>query len=295
MSVVLPSIGFGLITASILAIAAVGFTLQFGATNVLNLAYADTMTAAAFIAYLITNAGLSIWIALVAGAIFGAIFSAALNRLMYVPYVRRGTKLFGMVILTIAVSIIVQFGLMAIFGSDFYSLQTTSGVSYHLGPFIFTAIQIAIMIIAVVMMLGVHLVLTYTRLGKAMRATATDPDLARDCGINTDRVIDLVWLLSGALCGLAGVVLVMNVTGFDVTTGNGFLIPILAVAILGGIGQARGAMLGALVIGITSEVAGAVIAPGYKTVVAFAILVLVLLIRPQGILSEVATQKELAA
>ena len=295
MSVILPSIGFGLITTSILAIAAVGFTLQFGATNVLNLAYADTMTAAAFIAYMITNAGLSIWIALIAGAVFGAIVSAALNRFVYVPYVRRGTRLFGMVILTIAVSIVIQFGLMAIFGSDFYSLQNSSGISYHFGPFIFTATQIAIMVIAIIAMLAVHLTLTYTKLGKAMRATATDPDLARDCGINTDRVIDLVWLLSGSLCGLAGVVLVMNVTSFDVTTGNGFLIPVLAVAILGGIGQARGAMLGALVIGIASEVAGATISPGYKTVVAFAILVLVLLIRPQGILSEVAAQKELTA
>lgn len=295
MSIVLPAIGFGLITASILAIAAVGFTLQFGATNVLNLAYADTMTAAAFIAYVVTHAGLSIWIALIAGTVFGAVASFALNRFVYVPYVRRGTKLFGMVILTIAVSIIIQFGLMAIYGSDFYNLQSSSGSSFNIGPFIFTAIQIAIIVIAVVAMLAVHLLLTYTKLGKAMRATANDPDLARDCGINTDRVIDVVWLVSGALCGLAGVVLVMNVTGFDVTTGNGFLIPILAVAILGGIGQARGAMLGALVIGIASEVAGAVISPGYKTVVAFVILVLVLLFRPQGILSEVATQKELAA
>jgi branched-subunit amino acid ABC-type transport system permease component len=295
MSIILPAIGFGLITASILAIAAVGFTLQFGATNVLNLAYADTMTASAFIAYMITHAGLSIWVALIAGIVFGAIVSATLNRFVYVPYVRRGTKLFGMVILTIAVSIIIQFGLMAIYGSDFYSLQNSSGTSLNLGPFIFTATQIAIIVIAVVAMLAVHLTLTYTRLGKAMRATANDPDLARDCGINTDRVIDLVWLISGALCGLAGVVLVMNVTSFNVTTGNGFLIPILAVAILGGIGQARGAMLGALVIGIASEVAGAVISPGYKTVVAFAILVLVLLFRPQGILSEIATQKEVAA
>jgi branched-chain amino acid transport system permease protein/neutral amino acid transport system permease protein len=295
MSIILPSIGFGLITASIFAIAAVGFTLQFGATNVLNLAYADTMTAAAFVAYLVTQAGLSIWLALIAGTAFGAAFSAALNRFVYVPYIRRGTKLFGMVILTIAVSIIIQFGLMAIYGSDFYSLQNSAGTSYHAGPFVFTATQIAIVVIAVVAMLAIHFTLTYTKLGKAMRATATDPDLARDCGINTDRVIDLVWLLSGALCGLAGVVLVMNVTSFNVTTGSGFLIPILAVAILGGIGQARGAMLGALVIGIASEVAGAVISPGYKTVVAFVILVLVLLVRPQGILSEVATQKELAA
>ena len=294
MNIVLASVGFGLITTSILALAAVGFTLQFGATNVLNLAYADTMTASAFVAYIAIQAGLSIWMALVAGALFGAVASAALNRFVYIPYVRRGTKLFGMVILTIAVSIIIQFGLMAIYGSDFYTLGNSLGTSYHFGPMIFTATQLEIIAIAIVAMLAVHLTLTYTKLGKAMRATATDPYLARDCGINTDRIVDLVWLMSGLLCGLAGVVLVMNVTSFAVNTGNGFLIPILAVVILGGVGQARGAMLGALVIGIGSEVAGAVISPGYKSVIAFAILVVVLLVRPQGILSEVVTQKELA-
>jgi branched-subunit amino acid ABC-type transport system permease component len=97
------------------------------------------------------------------------------------------------------------------------------------------------------------------------------------------------------LCGLAGVILVMNVTAFTDTTGAQFLIPIVAVAVLGGIGQPYGAMLGALVIGITTEVAAAIFNPEYKDVVAFVILVIVLLARPQGILSEVATRKEVAA
>ncbi len=295
MNTIAPAIGFGIVTASILAVAGVGFTLQFGVTNILNLAYGDIMTAAAFVAYLVTSAGLSVWLALVTGAAFGSVFSVLLNRCIYTPFVRRGTRLFGMIIVTIAVSLMVQNGLLAIFGANFFSLKMSRPVPVHIAGMVFTTVQLAIIAIAVVAMLLIHLLLRYTKLGKAMRATAADPDLARNCGIATDRVIDLAWAISGALCGLAGVILVMNVTAFTDTTGAQFLIPIVAVAVLGGIGQPYGAMLGALVIGITSEVAAAIFNPEYKDVVAFVILVIVLLARPQGILSEVATRKEVAA
>ena len=295
MNTIAPAIGFGIVTASILAVAGVGFTLQFGVTNILNLAYGDIMTAAAFVAYLVTRAGLSVWLALVTGAAFGSVFSVLLNRCIYTPFVRRGTRLFGMIIVTIAVSLMVQNGLLAIFGANFFSLKMSRPAPVHIAGMVFTTVQLAIIAIAVVAMLLIHLLLRYTKLGKAMRATAADPDLARNCGIATDRVIDLAWAISGALCGLAGVILVMNVTAFTDTTGAQFLIPIVAVAVLGGIGQPYGAMLGALVIGITSEVAAAIFNPEYKDVVAFVILVIVLLARPQGILSEVATRKEVAA
>ena len=295
MNTLVPAIGFGIVTASILAVAGVGFTLQFGVTNILNLAYGDIMTAAAFVAYLVTSAALSVWLALVAGAAFGSVFSVLLNRCIYTPFVRRGTRLFGMIIVTIAVSLIVQNGLLAIFGANFFSLHMPRPTSVHIAGMVFTTVQLAIIGIAVAAMLVIHVLLRYTKLGKAMRATAADPDLARNCGIATDRIIDIAWASSGALCGLAGVILVMNVTAFTDATGSEFLIPIVAVAVLGGIGQPYGAMLGALVIGIASEVAAAIFNPEYKDVVAFVILVIVLLARPQGILSEVATRKEVAA
>ena len=295
VSTLVPAMGFGLVTTSILAVAGVGFTLQFGVTNILNLAYGDIMTAAAIIAYLVTSAGLNVWLALTAGAAFGCVFSVLLNRFLYTPFVRRGTRLFGMIIVTIAVSLIVQNGLLAIAGANFFSLKMPRPSSVNVAGMVFTTVQLAIIAIAVAVMLLIHLLLRYTKLGKAMRATAADPDLARNCGIATDRVIDIAWALSGALCGLAGVILVMNVTSFTDVTGSEFLIPIVAVAVLGGIGQPYGAMLGALVIGIATEVAAAIFNPEYKDVVAFVILVIVLLARPQGILSEVATRKEVAA
>jgi branched-subunit amino acid ABC-type transport system permease component len=295
VNTLMPAIGFGIVTASILAVAGVGFTLQFGVTNILNLAYGDIMTAAAFIAYLLTSAGMSVWLALLAGAAFGAVFSVLLNRVVYTPFVRHGTRLFGMIIVTIAVSLIVQNGLLAIFGANFFSLQMARPSPVHVAGMVFTSVQLGIVGIAIAAMLVIHVLLRYTKLGKAMRATATDPELARNCGIATDRVIDVAWAISGTLCGLAGVILVMNVTAFTDTTGSQFLIPIVAVAVLGGIGQPYGAMLGAVVIGLASELAAAVISPDYKDVVAFVILVIVLLARPQGILSEIATRKEVAA
>lgn len=295
MSLLVPSLGFGVVTASILAVAAVGFTLQFGVTNILNLAFGDLMTASIYVAYVVTEHGGSIWLAMAACAAFGALASALLNRLLYTPFVRHGTKLFGMIVVTIAVSLILQNGLQAIFGSGFYSLTFSTGRSYHLGSMVFTSSQLVIIAIAVGAMVAVYALLRFSKLGKAMRATAADPVLARSCGIATDRVIDVAWLVSGALCGIAGVALAMNVTSFTSTTGGQFLIAIVAAAVLGGVGQPYGAMLGALTIGITSEVAAGLIAPSYKQVVAFAVLVLVLLVRPQGILSEVAVQKEVAA
>lgn len=295
MSLLVPSLGFGLVTASILAVAAVGFTLQFGVTNILNLAYGDIMTAAAFVGYEVTKHGANVWLAVAACAAFGGVASMVLNRLLYIPFVRHGTKLFGMIVVTIAVSLIIQNGLQAIWGPSFFSLSFSPGRSYHVSSMVFTSAQLGIMAIALAAMAGVYALLRFTRLGKAMRATAADPVLARSCGISTDRVIDVAWLISGALCGIAGIALAMNVTSFTSTTGGQFLIAIVAAAVLGGVGQPYGAMLGALTIGISSEVAAGLIAPSYKQVVAFAVLVLVLLWRPQGIFSEIATQKEVAA
>jgi len=285
VNTIVPAIGFGIVTASILAVAGVGFTLQFGVTNILNLAYGDIMTAAAFVAYLVTSAGLSVWLALVAGAAFGSVFSVLLNRCIYTPFVRRGTRLFGMIIVTIAVSLIVQNGLLAIFGANFFSLKMPRPAPVHIAGMVFTTVQLAIIAIAVVAMLLIHLLLRYTRLGKAMRATAANPTLARNCGIPTQRVIDMVWLITGGLCGVAGVVAALNSDSFAIASGAGFLITALAAAVLGGAGQPYGAMIGAVIIGLITELSAATWSAEYKEVVAFGILVLVMVLRPQGLLA----------
>jgi neutral amino acid transport system permease protein len=107
-------------------------------------------------------------------------------------------------------------------------------------------------------------------------------------------VVDLAWLISGALCGLAGVVLVLNTSAFQSTTGNDFLVIIVAAAMLGGVGRATGAMVAALVLGVVTEVAAGYISPSFKEVIAFGVLVVVLLIRPQGIFGQAAGERDLA-
>ena len=285
MDLYVAAFGFGLVTASILAIAAVGFTMQFGITNILNLAYGDLMTAAAFVAYVMNQFGINIWIGIVGGGIFGAVASVALNRWVYGPFLRRGTSPFGMVIVSLAMGLMIQNLLLGIGGPTAFSYQMDPGPNLRAGALVLTASQVGIMAISIAAMVAIFLLLTRTRLGKAMRASAANAPLARSCGIRTDRVTDIVWAVSGALCGVAGVVLVMNTASFTAVTGSTFLVVIIAVAVLGGVGQPSGAMLGALVVGLATEIGAIVVAPSYKDVIAFAILVMVLLVRPQGILS----------
>jgi branched-subunit amino acid ABC-type transport system permease component len=295
MHILIPSIGFGLVTASILSLAAVGFTMQFGVTNILNLAYGEVMGAAGFVALLLNERGVNIWFCLLIGGVFGAVFSYLLNRLVLVPFIRRGTKLFGMVIVTVAIGLIIENVILAIAGPNFFSYTLPHQSNIHVASMVFTASQLGIIGLSVVCMLAVHGILRYTKLGIAMRATAAENSLARSCGIRTDRITDLSWLISGAMCGLAGVTLFINTTTFTSATANEFLVVIVAAAVLGGVGNAYGAMLGALVLGLATEISAAYINPSYKNVIAFAILVIVLLARPQGILAEVAIQREVAA
>jgi branched-subunit amino acid ABC-type transport system permease component len=277
------AIGFGLVTSSILALSAVGFTLQFGVTNIFNLAFGDVMTASAFVAYLV-NVKMhdSIWLALVAGGLSGGVLSVLINRLIYTPFLRRGTALFTMVMVSLAVATIVQNVIQAAAGSNFYGYEPVHESSLHIAGMLLTPRQLAIIGIAVASMSGLHLLLKHTRLGKAMRATSADASLARSCGIECDRITTVAWMLSGTLCGLAGVVLVMNLATFDATTGNSFLLVIVAAAVFGTVGKPYGAMVGAVVIGISSELA-AIVSPSLKDVAAFSVLVIVLIVRPNGL------------
>ena len=286
MSLFAAAFGFGLVSMSVIALAAVGFTMQFGITNMINLAYGEVMISSAYVAYYINRAGISIWIGMLAGAAFGAVFSFLLNRIVYAPFQRKGTSLLGMVIVSLAVSLMIANLLLPIVSYNSVSYHQSSGGLLRVGGIILTANQIVIIGVAVVVMLGIHGLLTYTRLGKAMRATAANPTLARNCGIPTKRVVDAVWLITGALCGLAGVVAALNSDSFAIASGAGFLITALAAAVLGGAGQPYGAMIGAVIIGMVTELSAASFSPEYKDVVAFGILVLVMVLRPQGLLAK---------
>ena len=286
MSLFLASIGFGLVTASVLAIAAVGFTLQFGVTDVLNLAFGAVMIFSAFVAYLLNENGISVWIGLVVAMAAGAVVSVLLNSVVYTPFQRRGASPITMVIVSLGMTLIIEFGVQALAGGTSVSYTMGNGPLYKVAGLELTLVQVIIMIIAVVVMLGVHLLLRYTKLGKAMRATAANRTLARNCGIRTGRVITLTWALTGALCGLAGTVFAIDAGSFDATATDLFLVLILAAVFLGGPGQPYGAMLGALVIGVATEVSASLpfVQADYKYVVAFVVLLVMLGVRPTGLL-----------
>jgi branched-chain amino acid transport system permease protein/neutral amino acid transport system permease protein len=286
MDLLLPTIGFGLVTASILALASVGFTLQFSVTGVVNFAFGDLMTVGAYVAWMV-NTGLhwNIWVGAVAGMLFLAVASVAMNRLLLQPFIRKRTDLFGLLIVTFAFGLILENALQSIFGPNFQSYNYAPSSSVGFLGMTFTVNQLIIIALAVIVMLLVHGLLRYTKIGKAMRAMADDPALARACGIKVARITDLAWLISGALAGLAGFVLVLNTAAFAPSTGEGFLLVIVAAAVLGGVGRPYGAMVGALIVGLVTEVSVIFIPAEDKSVAAFVILVLVLLLRPQGIIT----------
>jgi branched-subunit amino acid ABC-type transport system permease component len=284
VSLFLASVGFGLITSAVLAIAAVGFTLQFAVTDVLNLAFAAVMTAGAFIAYWINQLGVSVWIGVAVAVVACSVLSVLLNLFVYAPFQRRGSSSITMVIVSLGVALVIEFGVQAIVGGVNVSYAMSQGSTFRFGGLILTTVQLVIMAISIVVMAAAHVLLRYSRLGKAMRATAANRTLARNCGIRASRVITTTWALTGALCGLAGTVFAIDVSSFGPTSDDIFLILILAAVFLGGPGHAYGAMLGALVIGLATEISAAYIQPDYKYVIAFVALLAMLAVRPNGLL-----------
>ena len=293
MSLAWTTLVFGSYTAALLAIGAVGFTLQYGVTNVLNLSYGGIMTSAIFVDYTVGRGNPNIWLAILVGAAWGALLTWLIGHYLISAFVRRGTSLFGMAMVTIALGLVIEFSLEAIQGPLILTYQAQYGSEVHLGSIIVSTQQLIIIGAAVIIMLVIHALLRYTRLGLAMRATAADPSLTRACGASTGRVRGVAWIVSGALCGVCGAFLGITQGSFNSATGGDFFITLVAAAIVGGIGKPYGAMAGALIVGLVSEGAAAVISPDYKYVVAFVILVVVLMLRPQGIFAEFASTREL--
>jgi branched-chain amino acid transport system permease protein/neutral amino acid transport system permease protein len=284
VSLLIAAVGFGIAAGAVIALGAVGFTVQFGISNVLNIAYGSLMTLAAYLGLFLIDRRANVWVVMALVGVAIAVSSAAFRRLIVAPLQRRGTRGFGIIIVTVSAAIVLQYAIVAVVGPQAQSYGPQGGATVRLLGTTLSAAQVAIIATTALLMLGLHLLLTRTKLGRAMRATSANPTLAQSCGIETERISDVAWLISGALCGAAGVALAITTVTFDFTLGSIFLIPMIAAAVLGGVGQPYGAMLGGLVVGIAGEVAGAFWDPAYKDVIAFVILVAMLLIRPRGLL-----------
>ena len=289
---IIQALGFGVITAALIAIGAMGFTIQFGLTNVLNISYAGIMTAGAFAAFIAEELHLGLALAVAAALAVGAGSTWLLGRTVFAFFARRGAGLFEMVMVTLAVNLIVQFGIDAASGEQIYRFSFPQGLSLHAGPFTVTVTQLVLIGVAAAVFAGLELLLRRTRLGRALRAMAAEPRLARTCGIPTKRIVNVVWLLSGALAGLAGLAYVINSLTVDASVGTSFLPLVLAASILGRAGSTRGAVLAALALGVVTEEVAAIGGAAYGTVAGFGILALVLLTRPTAVAGQAAGKVE---
>jgi neutral amino acid transport system permease protein len=295
MSLLIEAIGFGIASGAVIALGAVGFSVQFGMSNILNITYGAFMTLAAYVGLFMLDRNTNPWVALAVTGVVIGLASVVFHRVLLAPLVRRGTRAFSIVIVTVSAGIVLQYVIVAIVGPDTQTYGEQSGNTAHFLGMILTAGQVTIIALAVGLMLALHLILTRTTLGKAMRATASNRVLAQSCGIDTGRVSDAAWFLSGTLCGAAGVALAITTVSFDFTLGAVFLIPMIAAAVFGGIGQPYGAMLGGLAVGVAGEVVAAYSNPEYREVVAFLILILMLLVRPRGLFGAAWAARRLMA
>jgi branched-subunit amino acid ABC-type transport system permease component len=294
---IVPAVGFGLATAAYVALAAVGFTLQAGVSNIFNFAYGDIMITAAFVAYAVNAVGGGLWELFIVGAVTGAVVSLALNRLIFRRFLRHGVNRFGMLIVTLWTGIILQNVLLAVFGPRFFSLQVSSGrlfTFFGQHGILLTTVQLVSIGIAVAAVLIVAIGLRYTRIGMAMRALATNPHLAQSSGVPARKILDYTWIVSGIFCGLGGVVLALATGAFEQATGEQFLVIIFAATVLGGVGRPVGAALAALVLGVAMEVSALYIPPSLKELAAFALLLVVMIIRPGGLFSLAKEGEEVA-
>jgi branched-subunit amino acid ABC-type transport system permease component len=279
----------GIILGSIYALGAIGISMTFGILRFANFAHGETMTLGAYFAFtLVQLTGWHPLAVLPLAMILTAVVALGVDRVFYKPF-RAAPAI---------MVVIASFGMMLMIRSVIqfsWGVQLKSVVQGIQRPYIlFDALRISpkhMLIVgsALVLMLAVHLLLSRTKIGKAMRAMADSPELARLTGIDTEMVIRATWVVGASLAAAAGVFLAID-THVETMMGFKLLLPVFAAAILGGIGRPYGAMAGGLIIGIAEELSsyawigdGPLLAPGYKAGVAFAIMVAMLIWRPSGL------------
>jgi branched-chain amino acid transport system permease protein/neutral amino acid transport system permease protein len=292
---------YGIVLGSIIALGAIGLTMVYRIVGFANFAHGEFMTAGAYVALFIVSILLP-WIGfpnnrfvpLSFGWRMVIAFPVAMLAVAFIAiladkilYKKLRAKKSGPVILAMAslgTSFIIRMSILIIWGSDyiFYRPGLMRPALYLPLGIKIRPDQIFIFFAAIFLVILLHLFLKRTKMGKAMRATADNTDLALVTGIDTERIISWTWAIGGGLTAAGGILY-----GIDVQLHPGmgwnFLIPIFAATILGSIGNIYGALIGGFVIGIAQQVSTAFLAPTYKLAVAFMIMIIILLVRPQGI------------
>lgn len=280
LQLLISGVRFGLI----LGLAGLGLSLVFGTTGLTNFAHGELILFGAVAALLLNQAGIPVLVAALLATVLSGVFGWGQDRGFWRPLRKKPTGLIALMIISIGVSLILRYLTQFIIGGgretyDEYTYQDPISI----GPVFVTTRDLIIMGICLVLLAGVALALTQTRMGKAIRAVADNPALAAASGINVDRVITTVWTAGTALAGLSGIFFGM-IQGVDYLMGMRVLLLVFAATVLGGLGTAWGAMVGALVVGVFIEVSSYVVPSELKTAGVLVVLILILLFRPQGIL-----------
>ena len=270
----------------LLALAALGLSLVFGTTGLTNFAHGELVTFGAMAVYLLqSQLDFAFVLAAVVAVVLAGGFGYANDRLLWRPLRNRGTGLLAMMIVSIGLAIFVRYTYQYFVGANSHNFNDVPipRRPFELGPIDIPTRTFWSALICVVVLVAVSIAVQKTRLGKATRAVSDNPPLAASSGIDVDRVILTVWVVGGALAGLAGILWGMNY-GFDYQFGFKILLLVFAGIILGGLGTIWGTMVGSVLVGLMIEMSSLVIPAELKYVTALVVLVLVLLVRPQGIL-----------
>jgi branched-chain amino acid transport system permease protein/neutral amino acid transport system permease protein len=290
---------YGIILGSIIALGSVGLTLIWGITDLFNCAHGDQITVGAYLALLFGGVfsrigplakavgpfsiNWGILIAFIPSVIISVGLAILIDRVVYRPMRRVGAHFITAFIASIGVAWALRGVIYIIWGADFhfYTAGLRSMIFLPLGVKL-RIDEIFIVGVAWVAVAAVYLFLNRTKTGKALRALADSPSLARVAGINTERMLIWAWGIAGLLVSIAGILYGIE-TQLRPEMGWIFLLPLFAAVILGGKGSITGALAGGLVLGIAQQVSTAFLLPTYKPAVAFIIMILVLVFRPKGI------------
>lgn len=283
MHEVLLTLGFGLVTASILSLSAVAFTLEYAVTKVANLAHGEILTIGAYAAYLVHQSTGSVLLAALGAAVAGGALALVMHITVIDRFVRRGVGTMPTFIATLGISFVIQNVLVIIFGAANVAYTIPQGAPQQVGPFLWTPVEEEILVSALVITAVLYAIITYTKFGKALRAVSQNRALARVTGINARLVGAATWFLAGLVAGYAGFILAESVGTFTPFFGFSFFLITLTAAVAGGLGKPFSTLAGAIIVGIALEFTGGYISASYELAFAFAILALVILVRPRGL------------
>lgn len=275
----------GVMLGILIALGALGLNLVFGTTGLTNFAHGELITLGAFVALLFNSAGLHIIIAAPLSVIVCAIvFGWGQNKILWKPLRKRKTGLIAAMIVSIGLAIVLRYSVSLVFGSAPRTYAQYAGQEgINIGSFATTPKQLVLAAFAVVILAATIVWVQRSRIGKATRAVSDNPALASATGIDVERVISVVWIVAAGLAAYAGVYLGLTQNSIW-NMGQRILLVLFAAVILGGLGTVYGALVGALVVGIFIQVTTLVIPPEMKTVGALFLMILILLVRPQGLL-----------